>query len=82
MLLLIDNRMPPAPFPEPRRRRRLPEVNRRAIAWLVAAVASMIVGVVVGGLAGVLLVMFSLIAACSAATAAIPYGRGLTEHRQ
>jgi|tagenome__1003787_1003787.scaffolds.fasta_scaffold20897943_2 hypothetical protein len=81
MLLLIDDRMPPDPFPEPRRRR-LPDVNRRALAWLVAAVASMIAGVVVSGLAGVLLVMFSLIAACSAATSAIPYSGGLSEHRQ
>ena len=82
MLLLIDNRMPPDPFLEPRRRRRLPEVNRRTLAWLVAAVASMIVGVVVGGLAGALLLLFSIIALCSAATAAIPYGGGLSEHRQ
>ena len=81
MLLLIDDRLPPDPFEEPRRRR-LPNVNRRALAWLVASVASMVAGVIVSGIAGVLLVMFSLIAACSAATTAIPYGGGLSEHRQ
>ena len=33
-----------------------------------------------GGLAGAVLLLVSLIAACSAATAAIPYGGGLTDH--
>jgi hypothetical protein len=79
-VLLIDNRLPPEP--PPRRRRRLPAPNLRILSGLVAAAASMIAGVALGGLAGSVLVVFSLIAACSAASAALPYTGGLSEHRQ
>jgi hypothetical protein len=81
MLLLIDNRRPPEPPPR-RRRLRLPAVSWRVLRWLIAAATSTIAGVALGGLAGSVLVVVGLIATCSAATAAMPYGGGLTEHRQ
>ena len=50
--------------------------------WLVTAVLLLVAGLVVGGLVGSLLLLAWLGVLCAGVTAAIPYGRGLTEHRQ
>lgn len=81
MLLLIDTRIPPEP-PPGRDRRRVPRPNPR-VAWrLVAAVALVAAAAATGGLLGAVLALLALIAACSAATTALPYGYGITQHRQ
>ena len=43
---------------------------------------ALIAGLVVGGLVGSLLLLAWLVVLCAGATAAIPYGQGLAEHRQ
>lgn len=81
MLFLIDTRGRPDPPPEPRHRR-LPRPSRRQTLWLVAAGLLFVIGVVVGGLVGSLLLLAWLAVVCAGVTEAIPYGDGLTEHRQ
>jgi hypothetical protein len=81
MFLLIDTRIPPDPPPAPRRRR-LPRPDPRVTCRLVAAVGLLGGGAGVSGIAGVLLVSGGVVAAASAATTALPYALGLTEHRQ
>jgi hypothetical protein len=81
MLLLIDTRIPPEP-PPGRGRRRFPRPDPR-VAWrLVAAVALLGAAAATGGLVGAVLALAGLIAICSAATTALPYGYGITQHRQ
>jgi hypothetical protein len=83
ILMLIESRTPPErPNPPRRRWRRLSPRAGRITCRLAAAVGCMITGVVVGGLAGTVLVLLSVIAGCSAASVALPYTGGLTEHRQ
>jgi hypothetical protein len=79
MLLLIDTRIPPDPPPG---RRRWPRPDPRVTWRLLLAVVLLGAAAVVSGLAGAALALAGLIAACSAATTALPYGYGITQHRQ
>jgi hypothetical protein len=84
MLLLIDNRMPHEPAPEPPvypRRRRLARPGQPAIRVIVA-ITLVIGGLMTGGLVSAVLLFFAVLAAFSAVTTAMPYGFGLAEHRQ
>ena len=81
MLFLIDTGWRPDPPPEPWHRR-LPRPSRRQTLWLVTSGLLLIAGLVVGGLVGSLLLLAWLVVLCAGATAAIPYGQGLAEHRQ
>ena len=81
MLLLIDTRIPPEPPRDPRGRR-FPRPDPRVARRLVAAVALLGGAAAVGGLVGAALALAGLIAVCSAVTTALPYGYGLTQHRQ
>lgn len=49
---------------------------------LILAVALVIGGLLTNGLASALLFYLGALATCSAATTAMPYGAGLTEHHQ
>jgi hypothetical protein len=78
-MMLIDDRAPPPPPAES-----LPpwEPNWR-VWWRVAlAVALGAAAIWTSGLAEVIAAFGALLAACSAATAAIPYSGGLREWRQ
>ena len=81
MLFLIDTRGRPDQPPDPWHRN-LPRPSRRQTLWLVATVLLLVAGLVVGGLVGSLLLLACLGVLCAGVTAAIPYGQGLTEHRQ
>jgi hypothetical protein len=81
MLFLIDTRPRPEPPPDPWHRR-LPRPSRRQTLWLGAAGLLLVSGLVTGGLVGGLLLLVWLAVVCAGATAAIPYGEGLAEHRQ
>ena len=81
MFFLIDTRGRPDPPPDPRHRP-LPRPSRRQTLWLVTAGLLLVAGVVVGGLVGSLLLLAWLAVVCAGVTAAIPYGHGITEHRQ
>jgi hypothetical protein len=83
MLFLIDTRgRPERPEPPEPRHRRLPRPSRRQTLWLVTVSLLLVGGLVVGGLVGSLLLLAWLVVVCAGATAAIPYGHGITEHRQ
>ena len=81
MLFLIDTRGRPEPPPEPSHRP-LPRPSRRQTLWLITVGLLLVAGLVVGGLVGSLLLLAWLVVLCAGATAAIPYGQGLAEHRQ
>jgi hypothetical protein len=81
MLFLIDSRPRPEPPPDPWPRR-LPRPSGRQTLWLGTAGLLLVAGLVVGGLVGSLLLLVWLVVVCVGATAAIPYGEGLAEHRQ
>jgi hypothetical protein len=75
-MLLIDDRPPSPPERPPW------EPNWHVVAWLVAAgvvgYAALNAHGAIG--AGLLVVAFGVL--CRALTVALPYGEGLTEHRQ
>jgi hypothetical protein len=80
VLLLVDDRSSPGP---PERRpwrpsRRLVEV----VARLVLAALLLTGASIAGGFGGYVASMAALIAVCSAFNKALPYERGLKEHRQ
>jgi hypothetical protein len=81
MLFLIDTRGRPDPPPDPEHWR-LPRPSRRQTLWLVTAGLLLVAGLVVDGLVGSLLLLAWLAVVCVGVAMAIPYGRGLTEHRQ
>jgi fatty acid desaturase len=81
MLFLIDTRGRPEPSPDPWHRR-LPRPSRRQALWLVTVGLLLVAGLVVGGLVGSLLLLAWLAVVCAGVTVAVPYGNGLTEHRQ
>jgi fatty acid desaturase len=81
MLFLIDTRGRPEPPPDPGHRR-LPRPSRRQALWLVTTCLLLLAGVLVGGVVGSLLLLAWLGVVCAGVTAAIPYGHGITEHRQ
>lgn len=81
VLLLIDERPPPPSGPSGPRWR----PSRRAVevaARLVLAGTLLAGADVAGGFGGYLASLGGLVAVCSAANRALPYGRGLKEHRQ
>ena len=83
MLFLIDTReRPERPEPPDPWHRRLPRPSRRQTLWLVTSGLLLVAGLVVGGLVGSLLLLAWLGVVCAGVTAAIPYGHGITEHRQ
>jgi fatty acid desaturase len=83
MLFLIDTRgRPERPEPPDPWHRRLPRPSRRQTLWLVTVSLLLVAGLVVGGLVGSLLLLAWLGVVCAGVTAAIPYGHGITEHRQ
>jgi hypothetical protein len=81
MLFLIDTRGPPDPPPDPWYRH-LPRPSRRQTVWLVAVAVLLVAGLLVHGVIGSLLLLAWLALLCAGVNAAIPYGDGLTEHRQ
>jgi hypothetical protein len=53
------------------------------VAWRLVAAAALLGGAAAtGGLVGAVLALLGLIAICSAATTVLPYGYGITQHRQ
>ena len=84
MLFLIDTQDPREAAPEPplsSQRLRVSRPGRPAIL-LMLAIALVIGGLLTDALVSALLLFLAVLAASSAATAAMPYGSGLAEHHQ
>jgi hypothetical protein len=77
-VLLIDDRVPPAP----REERAVWEPDWRLCGWVAAAVGATAGSVLTGGFVSFLLVCAAIACGAHAATSALPYGYGLREHRQ
>jgi hypothetical protein len=76
--VLIDDRVPP--FSEPGRR--VWEPDWHVWSWVLAAVVAGVAAALSSGLAGYVLLCVTVGCAAEALSRAVPYGRGLGEHRQ